>query len=94
MGNLMKGIRIAAYIAEVIIASSVVIELVEKYGSRSKKSAASKKVDVGDTTTEKEQQHLMNYDKTQDAVITILEVAVSVLKGIKKLRGIFIKAKK
>lgn len=36
----------------------------------------------------------MNYDKTQDAVITILEVAVSVLKGIKKLRGIFIKAKK
>jgi hypothetical protein len=36
----------------------------------------------------------MNYDKTQDAVITILEVAVSVLKGIKKLRGIFVKAKK
>lgn len=29
MGNLMKGIRIAAYVAEVIIASSVVIELVE-----------------------------------------------------------------
>lgn len=55
MGNLMKGIRIAAYVAEVIIASSVVIELVEKYSSRSKKSAASKKVDVGDTTTEKEQ---------------------------------------
>lgn len=55
MGNLMKGIRIAAYIAEVVIASSVVIELVEKYGSRSKKSAAGKKVDVGDTTTEKEQ---------------------------------------
>lgn len=36
----------------------------------------------------------MNYDKTQDAVITILEVVVSVLKGIKKLRGIFVKAKK
>ena len=36
----------------------------------------------------------MNYDNTQDAVITILEVAVSVLKGIKKLRGIFVKAKK
>lgn len=36
----------------------------------------------------------MNYDKTQDVVITILEVAVSVLKGIKKLRGIFVKAKK
>lgn len=36
----------------------------------------------------------MEYNKAQDVIITILEVTVSVLKGIKKLRGIFIKAKK
>jgi hypothetical protein len=37
MGNLMKGIKIAAYVAEIIVASSVIIELVEKYGGRKKK---------------------------------------------------------
>ncbi|WP_018669525.1 hypothetical protein [Bacteroides gallinarum] len=53
MGKLIKGIKIAAYLAEIIIASSVVIELVEKYGGRyRRKSAAGKKVDAGDTTTE------------------------------------------
>ncbi|WP_164835519.1 hypothetical protein [Bacteroides gallinarum] len=53
MGKLMKGIRIAAYVAEFFIASSVVIELVEKYGGRyRRKSAAGKKVDAGDATTE------------------------------------------
>ncbi len=36
----------------------------------------------------------MNCDKTQDVIITVLEVVTSVLKGIKKLRGIFVKAKK
>ena len=33
-------------------------------------------------------------DKAQDVIITILEVTTSILKGIKKLRGIFVKAKK
>ena len=28
----MKGIRIAANVAEIIVASSVIVELVEKYG--------------------------------------------------------------
>jgi len=36
----------------------------------------------------------MDYDKKADVIITILEVATSILKGIKKLRDIFIKAKK
>ena len=36
----------------------------------------------------------MDYDKTQDVIITVLEGATSILKGIKKLRGIFVKAKK
>lgn len=36
----------------------------------------------------------MDYDKTQDVIITVLEVATSIFKGIKKLRGIFVKAKK
>lgn len=38
MGNLMKGIKIAAYVAEIIVAGSVIIELVEKYGGRKKKA--------------------------------------------------------
>lgn len=36
----------------------------------------------------------MDYDKAQDVIITILEVTTSILKGIKKLRGILVKAKK
>ena len=36
----------------------------------------------------------MDYDKAQDVIITILEVTTSILKGIKKLRGKFVKAKK
>ena len=36
----------------------------------------------------------MNNEKKTDVIITILEVAVSVLKGLKKLRGIFVKVKK
>lgn len=36
----------------------------------------------------------MDYDKKADVIIAVLEVATSILKGIKKLRGIFIKAKK
>ena len=29
MGNLMKGLKVAAYVAEIIVAGSVVIELAE-----------------------------------------------------------------
>jgi len=36
----------------------------------------------------------MNYDKAQDVVITLLEVGTSILKGIKKLRSLFVKSKK
>ena len=36
----------------------------------------------------------MDYDNAQDVIITILEVTTSMLKEIKKLRGIFVKAKK
>lgn len=36
----------------------------------------------------------MDYDKVQDVIITILEVSTSILKGLKKLRGTFVKAKK
>ena len=35
MKHLMKGIRIAAYIAEIIVAGSTIVELVEKYSGRS-----------------------------------------------------------
>lgn len=34
MGNLIKGLKVAAYVAEIIVAGSVVIELAEKYGGK------------------------------------------------------------
>jgi hypothetical protein len=36
----------------------------------------------------------MDYDKKADVIITILEVTTSILKGIKKLRSLFLKTKK
>lgn len=50
MKHLMKGIRIAAYIAEIIVAGSTIVELVEKYGGRSKRKSAASKVDTGVAT--------------------------------------------
>ena len=53
MGKLMKGIRIAANLAEIIVASSVIVELVEKYSSKKKKKGdAATKVGTGDVATE------------------------------------------
>ena len=52
MKHLMKGIRIAAYIAEIIVASSTIVELVEKYSSKRKKKDAASKVDTGNVATE------------------------------------------
>ena len=46
MKHLMKGIRIAAYIAEIIVAGSTIVELVEKYGSKRKKKMLQVKVDT------------------------------------------------
>lgn len=51
MGNLMKGLKIAAYVAEIIVASSVVIELAEKYCGKKDKTATSK-VGAGNASTE------------------------------------------
>lgn len=42
MGNLIKGLKVAAYVAEIIVAGSVVIELAEKYGGKKKKAATGK----------------------------------------------------
>ena len=52
MKHLMKGIRIAAYIAEIIVASSTIVELVEKYSGRSKRKSAASKDDTGNVATE------------------------------------------
>ena len=52
MKHLMKGIRIAAYIAEIIVAGSTIVELVEKYSSKRKKKYAASKVDTGNVATE------------------------------------------
>jgi len=49
----MKGIKVAAYLAEIIVAGSVIIELVEKYGSRKKKKTkTATSVSVADPATE------------------------------------------
>lgn len=44
MGNLVKALKIAANVAEIIVAGSVLIELAERYGGRlgKKKSATGK----------------------------------------------------
>ena len=34
MGNLIKGLKVTAYVAEIIVAGSVVIELAEKYSGK------------------------------------------------------------
>ena len=89
MGKIVEGIKIAAYVAEVVVAGSVVIELVSKWNERRKlKSAVRVKAAAGNGL------NVMGYEKNQDVVITLLEVAVSVLKGIKKLRSLFVKSKK
>ena len=52
MKHLMKGIRIAAYIAEIIVAGSTIVEIVEKYSGRSKRKSTASKVDTGNVATE------------------------------------------
>lgn len=48
MGNLIKGLKVAAYVAEIIVAGSVVIELAEKYSDKSGK----KKIATGEVATD------------------------------------------
>ena len=53
MGNLIKGLKVAAYVAEIIVAGSVVIELAEKYsGTFGKKKIATGEVKAVDAATE------------------------------------------
>ena len=53
MGKLIKGIKIAAWGAEIIVASSVIVEFAEKYGSKKKKKEdAAGKVGTDNVTTE------------------------------------------
>lgn len=54
MGNLVKALKIAGSVAEVIIVSSIVIELVEKYGSRFKKKAAASRTGADNNASEKQ----------------------------------------
>ena len=53
MGNLIKGLKVTAYVAEIIVAGSVVIELAEKYsGKFGKKKIATGAVKAVDAATE------------------------------------------
>ena len=53
MGNLVKALKIAANVAEIIVAGSVVIELAEKYsGKFGKKKIATGEVKAVDAATE------------------------------------------
>ena len=53
MGNLIKGLKVAAYVAAIIVAGSVVIELAEKYcGKFGKKKIATGEVKAVDAATE------------------------------------------
>lgn len=48
MGKLVEGIKIGAYIAEIVMASAVVIELVGKCGGKSKMKIASVETGAGE----------------------------------------------
>lgn len=48
MGKLVEGIKVAAYVAEIVMASAVVIELVGKCGGRAKVKAASVETGAGE----------------------------------------------
>ena len=48
MGKLVEGLKIAAYVAEVVMASAVIIELVGKCGGKSKVRAASVETGAGE----------------------------------------------
>ena len=53
LGNLIEGLKVAAYVAEIIVAGSVVIELAEKYGGKfGKKKIATGEVKAVDAATE------------------------------------------
>ena len=52
MGKLIEGIKVAAYVAEIIVAGSVVIELVSKWNERRKLKAAASVEAVVDETAE------------------------------------------
>ena len=47
MGKLVEGLKIGAYIAEIVMASAVIIELVGKCGGRAKVKAASVETGAG-----------------------------------------------
>ena len=46
MSKLIKGLKIAANVAEIVVAGSVVFELVQKYGGKITAKWFGKKVDV------------------------------------------------
>lgn len=48
MGKIVEGIKVAAYVAEIVMASAVVIELVGKCSGKSKVKAASAKTGAGE----------------------------------------------
>lgn len=48
MGKLVEGLKIGAYIAEIVMASAVIIELVGKCGGKSKVKAASVETGAGE----------------------------------------------
>lgn len=52
MGKLVEGIKVAAYVAEIIVAGSVVAELVSKWDERRKLKAAASVKSVVDETAE------------------------------------------
>lgn len=54
MGKIVEGIKIAAYVAEVVVAGSVVIELVSKWNERRKLKSAVRVKAVAEEAAETE----------------------------------------
>lgn len=54
MGKIVEGIKIAAYVAEIVVAGSVVIELVSKWNERRKLKSAVRVKAVAEEAAETE----------------------------------------
>ena len=89
MSKVLRVLKAAGDVAEIVVATSIIIDVVKQ----AKKYCREKfcKVTVVETAPNKEatnQYHDVDYEKKQDIIIVTLEVLLSIIKGVKKLRSV------
>ena len=90
MGRFLKVLKVAGDVAEIIVASSIVVELIERYRAKKTAQVITTNQAANQQTEEAEVTQLKhtNYVKKLETFIVILEVALAAIKGFKKLRGL------